>query len=80
MVKVMYEQGKWASFIKTYLLHWNEIGDLFYRQDLTNKIESMTGREDYMAGQYLTVALRRLRKSGHIELMGRGIYRWLNRW
>ena len=76
----MYEQGKWASFIKTYLLHWNEIGDLFYRQDLTNKIEDMTGRDDHMAGQYLTVALRRLRKSGHIELIGRGIYRWINKW
>ena len=76
----MYKQGKWASFIKTFLLHKNKIGDLFYRKDLMDKIKDMTGRDDSMAGQYLTVALRRLRKSGHIELVDRGIYRWLSRW
>ena len=80
MKLIIYKQGKWASFIKTHLLHGNKIGDLFYRKDLMSKIKDMTGRDDYMAGQYLTVALKRLRKSGHIKLMGRGIYRWLNRW
>jgi hypothetical protein len=76
----MYEQGKWASFIKTHLLHGNKIGGFFYRKDLIKKMKGMTGRDDYMAEQYLTVALRRLRESGHIELVSRGTYKWLYKW